>query len=96
MWIAAARKIDEDGNLEFKARFEGSPGYAEQAQRDAYDALVIGGMSRLERMERPPAGIERRVDRAVVATRHGLAEPCNGHGSDAGARNRACRRRHPK
>ncbi len=75
--VAAARETGEGEYFEIKARFGGDPGYAEKEIRDACRVSIETALRRLDDEPPRPSGIERRVARAVVATRgtewHGLA-----------------------
>ena len=67
--VAAARATDAGEIFEVRARFDGTPDYPEQSDIDSYEAALADGMRRLKREPPVPTEVERRVARAVVATR---------------------------
>ncbi len=76
--VDVARKVAAGEIFEVRARFYGNPDYPSQTDIDAYEANLTEGMKGLQRETPAPTEIERRVARAVVATRvgskrHGLA-----------------------
>ncbi len=74
---AAVRETGGGGYSEARAQFEGNPDYPEMDRQDAYEAAIRDGLRRLDETVPVPSETERRVARAVVATRgtgrHGLA-----------------------
>ena len=67
--VAATREIGIGEIFEVRARFNGTPDYPEQSNIDAYESALAKGAAGMQ-LEKPrPTELERRVAKAVLASR---------------------------